>query len=117
MAAPVRGYYFSYRRSCIGDIGVEGLKLFYFLGSGVKPQNYPDRAELLANLAYSLSARYIKIENIEDLQAAIKNAELAVLTTSENHSDRAKRLIILEKKYRRLARGHLKSGAGGFYHP
>ena len=61
---------------------------------------------------------------MNDLQAAISKAELAVSLTPENHPDRAEwlnalasRSILSDEKYGRRTGGHLKSGAGGLYHP
>lgn len=48
-------------------------------------------------LAKMLSDRYNRRGNMEDLQAAILKAELAVSTTPVDHPDRAGRLIILAK--------------------
>lgn len=53
-----------------------------------------------------LSDRYNWTENIDDLQAAISRAELAVSATPENYPDRAVRLnsiaIMLSDRYPRI---------------
>lgn len=51
------------------------------LALSATPEDHPDRARRLDNLVITLSDRYKRAGNIDDLRAAHLNAELALYTT------------------------------------
>jgi SpoVK/Ycf46/Vps4 family AAA+-type ATPase len=69
------------------------------------PEDHPDRAGRLNNLAILLFRRYERTASFDDLEAAISNAEIAVFATPEDHSDRPGRLCnfgtMLSTRYER----------------
>ncbi|PKX91354.1 uncharacterized protein P174DRAFT_374546, partial [Aspergillus novofumigatus IBT 16806] len=54
------------------------------------PQHHPHQARILTNLGTRLSTRFKQTGSVDNLNRAVKVAEMAVDATPQNHPDRAR---------------------------